>query len=101
MIFKCFSETVDYIGSLNLNVNAFIEQNEQQGYCVVKQETIMQQYYSGNKDENRNSDLVVLVSVWMEKAATNLSRDSYQKQRVMNNTLSSLSRERKFAHLSN
>jgi len=38
---------------------------------------------------------------WLGNVATNLSRDSYQKQRVMNNTLSSLSRERKFAHLSN
>jgi len=37
----------------------------------------------------------------IETRATNLSRDSYQKQRVMNNTLSSLSREREFAHLSN
>ena len=32
--------------------------------------------------------------------ATNLTRDSYQKQWVMNNTLSTLSGKRKFAHLS-
>ena len=65
MIFKCFSETVDYISSLTVNVNQFIEQNEKNGFCVVKQETVMQQH-PGN--ENQNSDLVVLVSVWMEKA---------------------------------
>ena len=62
---------------------------------------------SGKSPQALEKELTFLLAVKLFElhrfslGATNLSRDSYQKQRVMNNTLSSLSRERKFAHLSN
>ncbi|MFI3188175.1 hypothetical protein BCS42_02270 [Crenothrix sp. D3] len=61
MKFKCFYEFINSdIERLNLSVNDFIKFNEESGYHVVKQETLMQPH-------PESQDLMVLVSVWMEK----------------------------------
>jgi hypothetical protein len=61
MIFKCLYEFINSdIERLNLRVNDFIKFNEESGYYVVKQETLMQLH-------PEHQDLMVLVSVWMEK----------------------------------
>jgi hypothetical protein len=61
MKFKCFYEFINSdIERLNLRVNDFIKFNEESGYYVVKQETLMQQH-------PEKQDLIVLVSVWMEE----------------------------------
>jgi hypothetical protein len=60
MKFKCFYEFINSdIERLNLSVNDFIKFNEESGYYVVKQETLMQLH-------PERQDLMVLVSVWME-----------------------------------
>jgi hypothetical protein len=61
MIFTCLYEFINSdIERLNLRVNDFIKFNEERGYYVVKQETLMQQH-------PERQDLMVLVSVWMEE----------------------------------
>lgn len=61
MIFTCMYEFINSdIERLNLRVNDFIKFNEERGYYVVKQETLMQPH-------TERQDLMVLVSVWMEK----------------------------------
>jgi hypothetical protein len=61
MIFTCLYEFINSdIERLNLRVNDFIKFNEERGYVVVKQETLMQQHPA-------YQDLMVLVSVWMEE----------------------------------
>ena len=61
MIFTCLYEFINSdIERLNLRVNDFIKFNEERGYVVVKQETLMQQHPA-------HQDLMVLVSVWMEE----------------------------------
>lgn len=61
MIFTCMYEFINSdIERLNLRVNDFIKFNEERGYYVVKQETLMQPH-------PEHQDLMVLVSVWMEK----------------------------------
>lgn len=61
MKFKCFYEFINSdIERLNLSVNDFIKFNEESGYHVVKQETLMQLH-------PERQDLMVLVSVWMEE----------------------------------
>ena len=61
MIFTCKYEFLSGdIGRLNLDINSHIRFNEERGYVVVKQETLMQQHPA-------HQDLMVLVSVWMEE----------------------------------
>ena len=61
MIFTCLYDFINSdIERLNLRVNDYIKFNEERGYYVVKQETLMQLH-------PERQDLMVLVSVWMEK----------------------------------